>query len=152
MLVIMLLLAIHLVAAVLGRGMAFAYAVLRTAAGALDPAVRLPLWRQRVRGLPPVGRGEHRGAAGDRLRHDIPSLRRLRGRRPLCPRHEDHGHHHDAALPASPLRPLRRFRNAVDQGALPEAAKYLNQMRIIVGINLLLGVLTIIIGGTGRYW
>jgi uncharacterized membrane protein len=48
--------------------------------------------------------------------------------------------------------PWRRFRNAVDQGALPEAAKYLNQMRIIVGINLLPGVLTIVIGGTGRYW
>jgi hypothetical protein len=28
----------------------------------------------------------------------------------------------------------------------------LNQIRIIVGINLLLGVLTIVIGGTGPYW
>jgi uncharacterized membrane protein len=48
--------------------------------------------------------------------------------------------------------PWRRFRTALDSGALPEAAKRLNQIRIIVGINLLLGVLTLIIGGTGRYW
>jgi uncharacterized membrane protein len=48
--------------------------------------------------------------------------------------------------------PWRRFRAALDSGALPEAAKRLNQIRIIVGINLLLGVLTLIIGGTGRFW
>jgi uncharacterized membrane protein len=48
--------------------------------------------------------------------------------------------------------PWRRFREAVDRGALPEAAKSLNQIRQIVGINLLLGILTIVIGGTGRYW
>jgi uncharacterized membrane protein len=48
--------------------------------------------------------------------------------------------------------PWRRFRDAVDHGALPEAAKRLNQIRMIVGINLLLGALTIVIGGTGRYW
>jgi uncharacterized membrane protein len=48
--------------------------------------------------------------------------------------------------------PWRRFRDAVDRGALPEAAKSLNQIRIIVGINLLLGVLTMVVGGTGRYW
>jgi len=39
--------------------------------------------------------------------------------------------------------PWRRFREAVDRGALPEAAKSLNQIRQIVGINLLLGILTI---------
>jgi uncharacterized membrane protein len=48
--------------------------------------------------------------------------------------------------------PWRRFRAALDRGAPPEAAKSLNQIRIIVGVNLLLGVVTVIIGGTGRYW
>jgi uncharacterized membrane protein len=48
--------------------------------------------------------------------------------------------------------PWRRFRAAIDGGALPEAAKRLNQIRIIVGVNLLLGVATLVIGGTGRYW
>ena len=48
--------------------------------------------------------------------------------------------------------PWRRFRAALDKGDLPEAARRLNQIRIIVGINLLLGALTLIIGGTGRFW
>ena len=48
--------------------------------------------------------------------------------------------------------PWKRFREAVDRNAFPEAAKRLNQIRIIVGINLMLGVITIVVGGTGRYW
>jgi uncharacterized membrane protein len=48
--------------------------------------------------------------------------------------------------------PWKRFRTAVDRGAFPDAAKALNQIRMLVGINLTLGVITIIIGGTGRYW
>jgi uncharacterized membrane protein len=47
MLLIVLLLAIHLLAAVFWvGGMAFAYWVLRPAAGALEPPARLPLWRR----------------------------------------------------------------------------------------------------------
>ena len=41
---------------------------------------------------------------------------------------------------------------ALDQGALPEAGKALNQIRIIVAINLALGIIVVIVGGTGRYW
>ena len=54
---IILLLAIHLLAAVFWvGGMAFAYMVLRPAAGTLDPPVRLPLWRRIfLRFLPWVG-------------------------------------------------------------------------------------------------
>ncbi len=48
--------------------------------------------------------------------------------------------------------PWRRFRTAVDQGALPDAAKHLNAIRQIVAINLTLGVITILVGATGRYW
>ena len=48
--------------------------------------------------------------------------------------------------------PWKRFRAALDQGALPEAGKALNQIRIIVAINLALGIIIVIVGGTGRYW
>jgi uncharacterized membrane protein len=48
--------------------------------------------------------------------------------------------------------PWRRFRTAVDQGALPDAAKHLNSIRRIVAINLTLGVITIAVGATGRFW
>src|SRR5581483_3688355 len=51
---IILLLAVHLLAAVFWvGGMAFAYTMLRPAAGALDPPVRLPLWRRVFTGFFP---------------------------------------------------------------------------------------------------
>jgi uncharacterized membrane protein len=48
--------------------------------------------------------------------------------------------------------PWRRFQGALDRQELPEAAQRLNQIRLIVAINLALGVLTLVVGGTGRYW
>ncbi len=45
-----------------------------------------------------------------------------------------------------------RFRNAVDGGAFQEAAATLDKIRRTVTINLALGIITIVIGGTGRYW
>jgi uncharacterized membrane protein len=48
--------------------------------------------------------------------------------------------------------PWKRFRAALDEGALPEAGKQLNQIRMIVAMNLTLGILTVLVGGTGRYW
>ncbi len=153
MLWIMLLLAVHLLAAVFWvGGMAFAYTVLRPAALALEPAVRLPLWRRVLAGfLPWVGVSI------------VALLASGLGMMSLL-----FGSPSDAApyvniMAATGIimmllflhlifAPWRRFRDAVDRGALPEAAKSLNQIRIIVGINLILGVLTIIVGSTGRYW
>jgi uncharacterized membrane protein len=150
---LMLLLAIHLLAAVFWvGGMAFAYTVLRPAAGALDPAVRLPLWRRVLaRFLPWVGVSIVAllvsGFAMIFLIFGSPASADL-----------------DVTIMATTgiimmllflhliFAPWRRFRDAVDRGALPEAAQSLNQIRIVVGINLLLGVLTIVVGGTGRYW
>src|SRR6267154_1001759 len=153
MLLIMLLLAIHLLAAVFWvGGMAFAYTVLRPAAGALDPAVRLPLWR-RVFALflPWVG-----VSIVALLVSGFGMMFLIFGEPSTPPPYVQIMATTGIIMMLLYLHllfaPWRRFRNAVDQGALPEAAKYLNQMRIIVGINLLLGVLTIIIGGTGRYW
>src|ERR1700722_2399410 len=153
MLLIMLLLAIHLLAAVFWvGGMAFAYTVLRPAAGSLDPAVRLALW-QRVfaRFLPWVGVG-----IVVLLVSGFAMLFLMFGSDADAPPYA----HIMAATGIVMMllyghlffAPWRRFRAAVDRGALPEAAKSLNQIRIIVGINLLLGVLTLIVGGTGRYW
>ena len=48
--------------------------------------------------------------------------------------------------------PWKRFRMAVDGGDLEAAAKQLGQIRATVGINTALGLITIIIGATGRYW
>jgi uncharacterized membrane protein len=152
MLVIMLL-AVHLVAAVFWvGGMAFAYTVLRPAAGALEAAVRLPLWRRVFAGfLPWVGLSIVALLVSGFAMIFL-MFGGLAGAAPYV---------HAMATTALIMMllylhllfaPWRRFRDALDRGALPEAAKYLNQMRIIVGINLLLGALTIIVGGTGRYW
>jgi uncharacterized membrane protein len=153
MLLIMLLLAIHLLAAVFWvGGLAFAYTVLRPAAGALDPAVRLPLWRRVfARFLPWVA-----VSIAALLVSGFAMILLLFGK----PSNAGPYVHIMAATGIIMmllflhvvLAPWRRFRDAVDRGALPEAAKSLDQIRIIVGINLLLGVLTLVVGSTGRYW
>jgi uncharacterized membrane protein len=150
---VILLLAIHLIAAVFWvGGMAFAYTVLRPAAGALDPAARLPLWRRVfARFLPWVG-----VAIVALLVSGFAMIFLMFGGFAGAAAYV----HAMAATGIIMMllylhlvfAPWRRFRAAVDSGALPEAAKRLNQMRIIVGVNLLLGALTLIIGGTGRYW
>ena len=150
---IVLLLALHLLAAVFWvGGMAFAYWVLRPAAGPLEPPVRLPLWR-RVFGifLPWAGASVavllvtgyfmmllyFGGFAAAPLYVNV--MQGLGWLMVLLYLH-------------LVLAPWKRFRTALDQGALAEAGKQLNQIRMIVAGNLTLGVLTVLIGGTGRYW
>ena len=48
--------------------------------------------------------------------------------------------------------PWRRFRAAVGHQDYPAAARQLNQIRVIVTINLILGLITIAVGSSGRYW
>ena len=48
--------------------------------------------------------------------------------------------------------PWRRFRTAVDAGDNAAAARNLDQIRLIVSINLALGLLTVAVGASGRYW
>ena len=153
MFLIMLLLAIHLLAAVFWvGGMAFAYTVLRPAAGALDPAVRLPLWRRVLaRFLPWVG-----VSIVALLGSGFAMMFLILGKTSTLPPYVQIMATTGITMMLLFLHlifaPWRRFRAALDRGALPEAAKSLNQIRIIVGINLLLGVLTVVVGSTGRYW
>ena len=48
--------------------------------------------------------------------------------------------------------PWRRFGHAVEMKAYPEAAKELDQIRRVVAINLVLGLLTVSVGASGRFW
>ncbi len=153
MLSIILLLAIHIIAAVFWvGGMAFAYTVLRPAAGALDPPARLGLWRRVfARFLPWVGASiVALLVSGFALAFLL--FGRLANMPPYVHAMATTGIIMMLLFLHLVFAPWRRFRAALDRGALPEAAKSLNQIRIIVGVNLLLGVVTIIIGGTGRYW
>ena len=48
--------------------------------------------------------------------------------------------------------PWRRFRTAVSRQDWAEGGRQLGQIRTIVTINLLLGLIVVAIGGSGRYW
>tara|TARA_R110002096_G_scaffold227775_6_gene417159 strand:+ start:3640 stop:4098 length:459 start_codon:yes stop_codon:yes gene_type:complete len=48
--------------------------------------------------------------------------------------------------------PFRRLRAAVAANDTPAAAKQIGTIRIIVATNLVLGLITVAIGASGRYW
>jgi uncharacterized membrane protein len=48
--------------------------------------------------------------------------------------------------------PWRRFRAALARADYPAAAGQLNQIRWIVALNLILGLVTVAAGSSGRYW
>jgi len=48
--------------------------------------------------------------------------------------------------------PWRRFRQAVARQDWAEGGRQLGQIRTIVTINLMLGLVVVAIGGSGRYW
>jgi len=48
--------------------------------------------------------------------------------------------------------PWRRFRAAIARQDYPAAGVQLSQIRLIVMTNLILGLVTVAVGGSGRYW
>jgi uncharacterized membrane protein len=48
--------------------------------------------------------------------------------------------------------PWRRYRSAIGRDAFPEAANELGKIRRIVAVNLVLGLATIVVGASGRFW
>lgn len=147
-----LLVLLHaLAAAAWVGGMFFAYVVLRPVAGGLEPAIRLRLWRGvfakffpwvwasitvlLLSGYLMIFAYGGFGAVGLHI-HAM----QLTGLIMM------------ALYLHLVFAPWRRFRIAVDAGEIPTAGGQLNQIRKIVGINLLLGLLTIAIGASGRWW
>jgi uncharacterized membrane protein len=147
------LIAIHVLAAVFWvGGMAFAYFVLRPAAVPLEPPVRLSLWRRVfARFLPWVG-----VSIVALLASGYGLVFGMFGGFRAAPIHVHVMQGTGLLMMLLYLHllfvPWKRFRAAVDAGALPEAAKHLNQIRQIVAVNLALGAITIIVGAGGRLW
>ncbi|MEC8622716.1 MAG: hypothetical protein VXY05_06310, partial [Pseudomonadota bacterium] len=48
--------------------------------------------------------------------------------------------------------PYARFKKAVETEDIPTAGLQLNTIRIIVTINLYIGIVNSMIGSSGRYW
>ena len=145
---IALLLLLHILSAVIWvGGMFFAHQMVRPSVGALDPSVRLPLWR-RIFGrfftwvwgavALLLGSGLGMQALGVSGLH-VQIMEGLGVVMMLA-----FGHLYFA--------PWKRFRRAVDGADFGAAAAQLNQIRRIVEFNLALGLIVVAVGATGRYW
>ncbi len=150
---LVLLLATHILAAVFWvGGMAFAYTILRPAAGAIEPPVRLTLWRDVFsRFLPWVGL-----AIVALLVSGYAMVFAIYGGFRQAPLfvHVMQGTGIVMMLIYLHLyfAPWRRMQIAVQDRQWPVAGQQLATIRKLVAINLVLGVITILIGSTGRYW
>jgi uncharacterized membrane protein len=148
-----LLVALHVLAAVVWvGGMFFAYMVLRPAAGPLEPPVRLALWcRVFGRFFPWVWASivallasgyamlfvHFGGFAGTPLHVNVMQATGI-----LMMLLFLHLY----------FAPWRRFSRAVEAGAWPDAGGQLNKIRRVVAINLALGLVTVAVGASGRFW
>ena len=133
-------------------GMFFAYQVLRPAAGPLDAPVRLDLWNRvlpkffiwvwhAVVLLPLTGFWavfvDFGGFAGAPLYiHIMTGLGLIM----------------IAIYLYLVFKPYPAFRRAADASAWPEAGTHLAAVRRLVGINLVLGLITVAVGSSGRFW
>ena len=148
-----LLITLHLLAAVVWvGGMFFAYVVLRpVAANLLEPPLRLPLWRRcferffvwvwvSVVLLPATGYAMigmyFGGMAGARLHiHLMSGVAWIM----------------IALFLYLYFGPYRGLVRAVEQQQWPQAGQRLARIRQIVGTNLVLGLVTVVLAGAGRY-
>jgi uncharacterized membrane protein len=147
------LVALHVLAALVWvGGMFFAHQVLRPAVGPLEPPVRLALWR-RV-----LGRffAWVWGSVALLLATGVAMIV------------IEYGGFDSASLHVSLMMavgvvmmllfahlyfaPWRRLQRALDGGDAPAAARNLGQIRRVVGINLVLGLATAVVGASGRFW
>jgi uncharacterized membrane protein len=150
---LILLLAAHMLAALFWvGGMVFAYTMLRPAAGALEAPARLTLWRDVFgRFLPWVAVAIVALLVSGyaMLFLEFGGFRRA----PLFV-HVMQGTGILMMLIFLHLyfAPWRRLQKAVHAKEWPAAGQQLAQIRKLVAINLALGVITVLVGSTGRYW
>ena len=142
------LLLLHILSAVVWvGGMFFAHQMVRPSVAALDPPVRLALWRRIFQkffgwvwaavvlllasGLALQGLGV--SGLHVQIMEALGVIMML-------------------AFAHLYFAPWQRFRRAIDGDDFPAAAAQLNQIRRIVEFNLALGLIVVVIGATGRYW
>jgi uncharacterized membrane protein len=129
-------------------GMFFALIVLRPASGPLDPPARLALWRRVFASFFPwvfaavvllLVSGFTLFLGGYAVGPHVHAMMGIGILMMLIFLHLY-------------FAPWKRFRVALDAGDNAAAATQLNQIRILVTINLILGLLTAAIGASGRFW
>jgi uncharacterized membrane protein len=145
--------ALHALGAVIWvGGMFFAHQVLRPSLGAFEPPQRLTLWNAVFKrfftlvwiiviAIPATGYWQ--------VYTDFGSL-------------EESGHHVYTMNITGLIMiglfiflyavPYQKFKAAVEAEQWPVAGGHLNMIRRIVGINTILGLITVVIGASGRFW
>ena len=148
-----LLIALHILAAVIWvGGMFFAYVVLRPSSGPLPPETRLTLWQTVFRKFFPWVWLSIIVLLASGYGMIFVYLGGFAGARPSIYVMQGLGIVMVLLFLHLFFAPWRRFSAAVENKHFPEAAKYLNQIRYIVAANLVLGLVTIIVGASGRFW
>jgi uncharacterized membrane protein len=145
---IALLLFVHILSAVVWvGGMFFAHQMVRPSVGPLDPPVRLALWRRIFARFFPwvwaaIALLLASGLAMQGLGINGLHVEIMEGLGVIMMLAFGHLY----------FAPWQRFRRAVDGSEFPAAAAQLNQIRRIVEFNLVLGLVVVVVGATGRYW
>ena len=133
-------------------GMFFAHMILRPSLLSVDPPVRLPLWKQVFR----------------RFFFWVWISVVVLAATGYMQVYADYGDFDSSGLHISAMHilglvmfalfallyvfPYRRFCEAVDATDWPRAAENINVIRRIVTTNLLLGLINVVIGASGRFW
>ena len=145
--------AIHLVSAIIWvGGMFFAIMVLRLAAGELEPPIRAPLWgRTFAKFFPWVWL-----SVGLLPLSGYWMIFAIWGGFSNMPMHGHLMHGVGWIMIAIYLHlwfaPYKRFKLALEKKEFPVAGANLNQIRILVTTNLIIGLANSVIGASGRYW
>ena len=146
-------LALHVLSAVVWvGGMFFALLALRPAAGPLDPGPRLELWRRVLARFFAwvIAAIVLLLASGYTMVFTVfggfggigPHVQIMQGLGIIMMLLFFHLY----------FAPWRRFRTALVRQDPPTAARQLDQIRWIVVVNLVLGLATVVIGSSGRFW
>ena len=143
--------ALHILGAVVWvGGMFFAYMALRPAAGDMAPAERLGLWRRTLDNFFPWVWGSIAALLGSGYGLIFAFPDAIYGIH--VPIMQGLGWIMILIFCHVYFSPYRRLRAALDGGDVETAAKQLGQIRLIFGGNLILGLITVVVGATGRFW
>jgi uncharacterized membrane protein len=148
-----LLVALHVLAAVVWvGGMFFAYVVLRPSTGPLEAAPRLELWHRVFSRFFPWVWGSIILLLLSGYGMIFLYLGGFAGAAPHIHVMQGIGIVMMLLFLHLFFAPWRRYQAAVDSRAFPEAANELGKIRRIVAVNLVLGLATIVVGASGRFW
>jgi uncharacterized membrane protein len=144
---------VHILSAIVWvGGMFFAYVVLRPVTGELEPGPRLALWRGVFAGFFPWVWASIVGLLVSGYGMILFGLGGFAGAGVHVHIMQGIGLLMMALFLHLYFAPWRRLQRALDQGDQAAAARQLGQIRTIVLVNLVLGLITAAIGASGRYW